>query len=122
MPPITSSRPGARLIRIGRAKSNAPSVLEAANSARVRDRSVGTGSRLRSSRAGSIEWLRWRGCHRRWRRGGRIQRLAFAATRPFDDHAVEEASAAAQLKIRCQDVRTIRLYAGILELKTISAA
>src|SRR5215213_484486 len=101
MPPITSNRPGARLMRIGRAKSNA-----ALSSARVRANSVGTGSRLRSSRAGAIGSAGWIDQRTGTRREERTTAAAVAVgSLAFQDDPVEESSAVAELELGRQDIR-----------------
>src|SRR5205814_920475 len=100
MPPMTSSRPGARLTRIGRVKSNS-----APSSTRVREINVGTGSRDR-------RWLGcggtgWRG--RRWQRAlrRRRDRRTLGSVRALwrlEDDLIVEAPAIAHLKFRRQHV------------------
>src|SRR3954469_11827209 len=127
MPPMTSRRPGARLTRIGRAKSNS-----ADSSLRVRDRSVGTGSRLRSSRPG----LRGKGCGSKavgsevagsgrgeggWGEGVGTA-LVLLLLLAFQDDLVEEPPAAGELKLRRQHVRPRRHDQRALELEEVRAA
>src|ERR1041384_1466644 len=94
MPPITSSRPGARLRRIGREKSNS-----ADNSARTRSSRRGTGSRL--SRGGGGAGCAWLGTLRLlWlivpRRGLRLH-----------NHPVEKSSSVGQLEDRREHVGAV---------------
>src|SRR5256885_10071568 len=115
---MTSSRPGARLTRIGREKSNS-----APSSARVREINVGTGSRDR----------RWLGCGGTGRRGRRRQRAlrrrrhrrtlgGVRALRRLEDDLIVEAPAVAQLKLRRQNVRAGEADLIVGKRKTVRAA
>src|SRR5690242_12862189 len=127
MPPITSSRPGARLTRIGRAKSNS-----ADSSSRVRRSSVGTGSRLRSSRAGErcgdggarlgARSVTWPGGREGCRGEGVGTRSLLLRRFPFQNDLVEEPPAAGQLELGRQHVSLGRDNLRALELEEVSAA
>src|SRR4051794_38337626 len=112
MPPMTSSRPGARLTRIGLPKSNS-----ADSSARVRASSVGTGSRLSSaSRLGRGLGAAGLGAAA----GGRCGWLgARDDTRllGLQNSAIEESPPAAQLKGRGEHVGPVFTNLIISQLK-----
>src|SRR5438045_1799140 len=122
MPPMTSSRPGARLMRVGREKSNS-----APSSARVRAINVGTGSRDR-------RWLGCGGTGRRSARGGRRRQRTLRrrwhrrtlggirTLRRLKDNLIVEAPAVAQLKLRRQHVRAGETDLIVGKRKTVRAA
>src|SRR5206468_6884834 len=136
MPPMTSRRPGARLRRIGREKSNS-----ADSSRRVRSISVGIGSRRRSSVGRLIAWhllRRWLTCRRAGRRAEsakpadrlrrrRRRRLAklFGRVRAecrLKNELIEESPAAGERELRRQHVRQVLMDAGETQGKGVGAA
>src|SRR5687768_8231646 len=106
MPPITSSRPGARLTR-----SDSPGVKSADNSARRRRSSVGTGSVER--RSGRDRPGGGAGCGAGGLKGDFL---------PFQYRAVEEACAGARVKGSGEDVALAGVDRRVGELERVRPA
>src|SRR4051812_34773585 len=130
MPPITSSRPGARLTRIGRDASNS-----ADNSARTRFSSVGTGSNSSNraapaaaaaaapsglaASAGGLAGAEVGSGGLGIAPNGLLLLIPLLDLPRLQNHAVEKPTAGRQFEHRRQHVGLVEANVGIIQLKSI---